>query len=194
VPWLRAYVDTIRRAQGRTDVALRAAVSIEVVRLDGWVAMPSDMSGLEALSVALGGVPMPEELAAPARVRELLQFGAVQGRDIVEMVIGATIRGLERTSRYAPTQLARPLSVLAEVGVREADIDDSALRWLAAGCKATQTAVEVSEAWRAPSPRLARALAEAGVPMVAASEATEAAQVGQWRYARTIQAELAAAG
>src|SRR6185312_7908079 len=136
-----------------------------VVRLDGWVAMPSDMGGLEALSLALYGVPMPEELAEPARVRDLLQFGAVQARDIVEMVIGATIRGLERTSRYAPTQLARPLSVLAEVGVREADIDDSALRWLAAGCKATHATVEVSEAWRAPSRRLARSFAEAGVPM-----------------------------
>ena len=34
-------------------------------------------------------------------------------------------------------------------------------------------------------------LAEAGVVMVAASEAHEAAQVGQWRYAESLQGELA---
>jgi hypothetical protein len=51
--------------------------------------------------------------------------------------------------------------------------------------------VEVSEAWRTPSRRLARVLAEAGVPMVAASEAHEAGQVGQWRYASRVQNELA---
>jgi len=190
VPWLRAYVDTIRRAQGRTDVALRAAVTVDVVRLDGWVALPADLSGLEALSVALPGVPTPQEMASPSRARDLLQWGAVRPRDIVEMVIGATIRGLERTSRYAPTQLARPLSVLAEIGVRDADVEESALRWLAAGCRATHTTVEVTEAWRAPSRRLARVLAEAGVPMVAASEAAEAGEVGRWRYARALQDEL----
>jgi len=191
VPWLRAYVDTIRRAQGRTDVALRAAVTVEVVRLDGWVALPADLGGLEALSLVVTGVPTPQELAGPARARDLLRWGAVHGRDVVEMVVGATIRGLERTSRYAPTQLARPLGVLAEVGVREADIDDEALRWLAAGCRATNTVVEVSEAWRTPSRRLARVLTEAGVTMMAASEAHEAGQVGQWRYGASVQAELA---
>jgi hypothetical protein len=191
VPWLRAYVDTIRRARGRTDVALRAAVTVEVVRLDGWVSLPADLGGLEALTVMLSGVPTPQELAGPDRTRDLLRWGAVSPRDVVEMVVGATIRGLERTSRYAPVQLARPLGVLSEVGVRDADVDDAALRWLAAGCRATNTVVEVSEAWRTPSRRLARILAEAGVPMVAASEAHEAAQVGQWRFASAIQTEMA---
>jgi putative hydrolase len=191
VPWLRTYVDTIRRARGRTDVALRAAVTVPVVRLDGWVALPADIGGLEALCLVVTGVPTPQELAEPARARDLLRWRAVRPRDVVEMVVGATIRGMERTSRYAPIQLARPLGVLAEIGVREADIDDAALRWLAAGCRATQAVVEVSEAWRTPSDRLAAALAEAGVPMVAASEAHEAAQVGQWRYASALADELA---
>ena len=189
VPWLRAYVDSIRRARGRTDVALRAAIMVEVVRLDGWVALPRDLSGLESLSIVLTGVPTPQELAGPDRVRDLLRWGALKPSDVVELTVGSLIRALERTSRYAPTQLARPLSVLAEVGVSDADIPDSALRWLASGCRATHTVVEVSEAWRTPSHRLAQMFAESGVPMVAASEATEATQVGQWRYAGQIRDE-----
>ena len=34
----------------------------------------------------------------------------------------ATVKGIERASRYAPTQLARPLSLLTQVG-----IDDTAV-------------------------------------------------------------------
>jgi putative hydrolase len=50
--------------------------------------------------------------------------------------------------------------------------------------------VEVSEAWRTPTRRLARALADVGVPLAAASEATEADQVGRFSYVRSVAADL----
>jgi putative hydrolase len=46
--------------------------------------------------------------------------------------------------------------------------------------------VEVSEAWRSPSPRIIAELLEVGVPLVAASDARYAADVGRWQYLRRV--------
>jgi len=185
--WLRAYLDSVRRAQKRTDLALRVAVEVEVVRPDGWVAFPADLGELEVISIALSGVPLPEGLVAPERVRARIRSGELRAADVTDLVVAATVHAVERTSRYAPTQLARPLGVLAALGIDEAEVDEQAIRQLAAACRSSRVVVEVSEAWRTPSLRLCRALAVAGVPLVAASDTADASQLGRWRYVRAVQ-------
>jgi putative hydrolase len=185
--WLRAYLDSVRRAQKRTDLALRVAVEVEVVRPDGWVAFPADLGELESISIALSGVPLPEGLAAPERVRARIRGGELRAAEITELVVDSTARAVERTSRYAPTQLARPLAVLAALGIDEAEVDEHAIRRLVDACRSSRVVVEVSEAWRTPSLRLCRALAAAGVPLVAASDTADASQLGRWRYVRAVQ-------
>ena len=185
--WLRAYLDSVRRAQKRTDLALRVAVEVEVVRPDGWVAFPADLGELESISIALSGVPLPEGLVAPERVRARIRSGELRAADVTDLVVAATVHAVERTSRYAPTQLARPLGVLAALGIDEAEVDEQAIRQLAAACRSSRVVVEVSEAWRTPSLRLCRALAVAGVPLVAASDTADASQLGRWRYVRAVQ-------
>jgi hypothetical protein len=189
--WLRAYLDAIGRARRRTDLSLHAAVEVEVVRPDGWVAFPPDLGELEIVSVALMSLPLAGGPAAPARVRKLLAAGALRPADVVGIAVDATARALERTGRYAPIQLARPLSLLAEVGIGDADVFDDALRRLVAACRVTGAAVEVSEGWRRPSLPLARMLAREGVPLVAVSDSAEPSQVGRWRYVRAIQHGIA---
>jgi histidinol phosphatase-like PHP family hydrolase len=185
--WLRAYFDSVRRAQKRTDLTLRVAVEVEVVRPDGWVAFPADLGELEAISISLSGVPLPTGLTAPERVRAMIRAGDLRASDAVDLVVEATIHAVERTSRYAPTQLARPLGILAALGLDEAELDESAIRRLVSACQSTRVVVEVSEAWRTPSLRLVRALAAAGVPLVAASDTADASQLGRWRYVRAVQ-------
>lgn len=180
--WLAAYADAIRRAQQRTEMALRVAAEIEVVRLDGWLGWPADLSDVDALSIALSRLPVNDGFAGPREVRAMLASGALRASQVAEMVVDATVRAMERASRYAPAQLARPLSLLAQVGLTEADIDVVMLDHLVNGCRATSTAVEISEAWRSPSVRLARLCVAAGVPVLAASDARYAAQVGRWQY------------
>jgi histidinol phosphatase-like PHP family hydrolase len=185
--WLRAYLDSVRRAQKRTDLALRVAVEVEVVRQDGWVAFPADLGELESVSIALSGVPLPTGLTPPERVRTLIRSGELRAADVTELVVEATVHAVERTSRYAPTQLARPLGILAALGIDEAEVDEQAIRRLVTACRSSRVTVEVSEAWRTPSLRLARALAGAGVPLVAASDTADASQLGRWRYVRAVQ-------
>jgi histidinol phosphatase-like PHP family hydrolase len=180
--WLPAYADAVRRARRRTELDLRIAAEVEVVRQDGWLAWPADLSHLEAISVAVSGLPLAAGPIGPRDVRSLLATGDLTAAQVAEIVLTATINGLERASRYAPTQLARPLSLLSQVGVDEIVVPPASLAALAAACRETGTTVEISEAWRSPSLPIVAALREANVSLVAASDARYAAEVGHWQY------------
>ena len=180
--WLPAYADAIRRARSRTEIVLRVAAEVEVVRMDGWLAWPSDLSHLEAVSVAVSRLPHPTGPLGPREVRSLLATGELTAEQVAETVVTATVKGIERASRYAPTQLARPLSLLAQVGIDDVAITPEVLAELAEACRATGTAVEISEAWRSPSPAVVARLRAANVSLVAASDARYAAEIGRWQY------------
>jgi histidinol phosphatase-like PHP family hydrolase len=184
--WLPAYADAVRRARRRTELTLRVAAEVEVVQPDGWLAWPADLGHLEAVSVAVSRLPQPGEPLGPRDVRALLATGDLTPEQVAETLIEATVRGLERASRYAPTQLARPLSLLAQVGLDDAVVTPDMLAALTAACRETGTVVEVSEAWRSPSARLLAMLRAAGVTLVAASDARYAAEVGRWQYLRRV--------
>ena len=186
--WLPAYADAVRRARRRTELTLRIAAEVEVVRPDGWLAWPAaDLGHLEALSVAITRLPADDGPIGVREVRQMLAAGTLTEAQVAEIVVGATINGLERASRYVPTQLARPLSLLSQVGIDTENpangvLATEVLDQIADACRRTGTAVEVSEAWRSPSPRTVARLREAGVPLVAASDARYAAEVGHWQY------------
>lgn len=184
--WLPAYADAIARARRRTELTLRVAAEVEVVQQDGWLAWPADLGPLEAVSVAVSRLPLATGPIGPREVRALLSTGDLTGEQVAEIVVTATIKGIERAARYAPTQLARPLSLLTQVGVDEDAVTAATFDALAGACRATGTAVEISEAWRSPSPRMVERLRAAGVSLLAASDARYAAEVGQWQYLRRI--------
>ena len=184
--WLPAYADAVRRARLRTELTLRIAAEVEVVRPDGWLAWPADLGQLETISVAVSRLPLTTGSPGPREVRALLAAGELTGGQIAEILVDTTIKGIERASRYAPTQLARPLSLLTQVGVTDDAITAEVVDALITACLATGTAVEVSEAWRSPSPRIVERLRESGVSLLAASDARYAAEVGRWQYLRRI--------
>jgi len=101
-------------------------------------------------------------------------------------VVTATIKGMDRASRYAPVQLARPLSLLSQVGIDDSAVTEEVLDALATACRLTGTSVEISEAWRSPSPRVVAMLRDAGVALLAASDARYAGEVGHWQYLRRV--------
>ncbi|MET0422635.1 MAG: hydrolase [Actinoplanes sp.] len=184
--WLSAYADAVRRARQRTEITLRIAAEVEVVQPDGWLAMPADLSHLEVLSVAVSGLPLTAGTYGPREVRAMLSTGDLTAEQVAEGLVEATVKGLGRASRYAPTQLARPLSLLAQVGLDDAVMTPDLIGALAAACRETGTQVEISEAWRSPSPRLVAMLRAAQVALVPASDARYAAEVGRWHYLRRV--------
>jgi histidinol phosphatase-like PHP family hydrolase len=184
--WLSAYADAVRRARRRTELTLRVAAEVEVVQPDGWLAWPTDLGHLEAVSVAVSRLPLTTGPQGPREVRALLATGELTAEQVAEGLVTATVRGLARASRYAPTQLARPLGLLAQVGLDDAVITPDLLGALATACRETGTVVEISEAWRSPSPRLVAMLRAAEVTLVPASDARYAAEVGRWQYLRRV--------
>lgn len=189
--WLPSYLSTIQRAQARTDVVLHAGIEVEAIGTDGWLAFPGDLGGLQAVSVAVGRLPMAAGLAGPDSIRALVADGALTPANVVDMLVTVTARAIERVSRYAPTTLARPLEFLTRAGIDQHEIAPEAVAVLADACRVTGTVVEVSERHRAPSARLARGFAAGGVRLVPASDARHAAEVAQWRFVRTLGDELA---
>jgi hypothetical protein len=184
--WLPAYADAVSRARGRTELTLRIAAEVEVVRQDGWLAWPADIGRLEAVTVAVSRLPLAAGPVAAREVRSMLATGELTAGQVAEIVVDATIKGVERATRYVPTQLSRPLSLLTQVGVDDDAVGPDAFAALAEACRVTGTAVEISEAWRSPSARMVRRLREADVALLAASDARYAAEVGKWQYLRRI--------
>ncbi|UAB95452.1 hydrolase [Dactylosporangium vinaceum] len=184
--WLPPYLSSIQRAQQRTDVTLRRGVEVEAIGIDGWLAFPSDLNGLEVISVAFNRLPLPAGLLSPDAVRAQIDAGAMRALDVIDQVVTVTGLAVERVSRYAPTRLARPLDFLVRSGIDETAIPDSALTELVEACRANATVVEVSERHRLPGLRFVQACAEAGVRLVASSDAVRAGEVGAYRYVREI--------
>ncbi|MEV6297998.1 hydrolase [Actinoplanes sp. NPDC051861] len=184
--WLTAYADAVRRARHRTELKLRVAAEVEVVRPDGWLALPSDLAQLDALSVAVSGLPYGDDLLDARELRRRLTAGVLTAEQAAEALVAATVKGIERASRYVPSQLARPLALLTQAGVDDTVVSAALVGDLAAACRTTGTVVEISEAWRSPSPRLVEMLREAGVTLVPASDARYAAEVGRWQYLRRV--------
>jgi putative hydrolase len=189
--WLPSYLATIQRAQQRTDLVLRRGVEVEAIGVDGWLAFPSDLGQLEVISVGLGRLPLPSGLLTPDLARTMLDNGGLRPGEVVERLVSVLCLAMERVGRYAPTTLARPMEFLAQAGIPESTVDDAAIATLVDGCRATGTVVELSERHRMPTRRLARALGEAGVRMVAASDAYTARDVARWGYLKEIAADLA---
>ena len=184
--WLPAYADAVRRARRRTELTLRVAAEVEVVQADGWLAWPTDLGHLEAVSVAVSRLPLAGGTYGPRDVRVMLTDGQLTPEQVADALVTATVRGLERASRYAPTQLARPLGLLAQVGLDDAVLTPDLITALADACRQTGTVVEISEAWRSPSARIVALLRAADVAMVPASDARYAAEVGRWQYLRRV--------
>jgi histidinol phosphatase-like PHP family hydrolase len=184
--WLPAYFDAIRRAQQRTEITLRVAAEVEVVRPDGWLAWPADLGHVDAVSVSVSRLPLAGGAFDARDVRAMLANGELTAEQVAEGLVRATIQGVERASRYAPAQLARPLSLLAQAGLDDSVIAPDLIGALAVACRETGTAVEISEAWRSPSPRIVAMLRDARVILVPASDARYAAEVGVWQYLRRV--------
>jgi putative hydrolase len=184
--WLPAYADAVRRARLRTEVTLRVGAEVEVVQQDGWLAWPADLSQLEVVSVAVSRLPLATGPLGPREVRAMLAAGELTGEQVAEIVVNATVKGLDRASRYAPAQLARPLSLLSQVGLDDAAVTPDVLTTLAGACRAAGATVEVSEAWRSPSAALVARLRETGVALIAVSDARYAGEVGRWQYLRRL--------
>jgi putative hydrolase len=161
-------------------------VAAEILDASGRLDLPSALPGVEHVAVAVRGFPLPGGQLPAAQVRSLVDTGRLARRDAAAALVDAYLAALDAAGEHAQPVLARPFAILGAAGLTYTDIDDALLARFADGCRATGALVEVNERLTCPSPRVARALATAGIRLVAASDAARARDIGRWEYVRFV--------
>lgn len=192
--WAPEYVRAVRAlgsgAGGGTEgPGPRVEVGVEVKILDTREALdlPTDLPELDYVLIADHRLPGRDGPLDPAEVARGVAEGGWRPADVVETLLEATVAALPRSP--APPILAHLFSVLPKCGVTEADVSPDARRALALACADAGARVEVNEKWRCPGAPMIAALVDAGVPVLAASDAHRARDVARWDHV----AEVAAA-
>lgn len=192
--WVPAYVAAVRAAAiwAHLDLDLDVVLGVETKMLDtsGRLDLPANLRGVEQVAVADHRLPTPHGPALPADVIAGLRDGTYRPADVVDMLVGASVRALTVAAGIGQAVLVHPFSILPKVGLTEDAVDDAALRALADGCRAVGAVVEVNEKWRCPSVRVTRVLDALGVDLVAGSDAHRAAAVGRFSHVRDVARAL----
>ncbi len=192
--WVPDFVEEVERLRRETSVKVHCSVEAKILDRAGTLDLPRAVAGLDGLDlvhVADHRFPMGFGPADPDEVRRALARGTAQASDLIECLVEATERALARVPRAL---LAHLFSILPKVGLDESEVPDDALSSLAAAAASAGALVEVNEKWRCPSPRTLRAFRDAGVGIVAGSDAHEPNAIGSYGgyVARTL-ADLAPA-
>jgi putative hydrolase len=185
--WLPEYTAAVRRVRATTGVRLTCSIEAKLLDTTGALDLPADLDGVEVIFAADHQVPLQDGPTHPREVGERLQRGELRAEDVLEAIVIATARSLDRAH---PVVIAHLFSVLPKIGLDEADVPAELLRHLASECKRTGQTVEISERWRCPSARTLQPFAELGVPIVVSTDSHSAATIGRYEYCTGVAAEL----
>lgn len=177
--WLPEYTSAVR-ALRREDLVIRCGVEAKILDVTGRLDLPVSLPPLDYVLIADHQFPGTDGPEHPSSVRAAIESGQMSPSDVVTQLVTATAAAVRRSP--APPIVAHLFSLLPKCGVDEADVPDELLDELAAACRSVDGAVEVNEKWRCPSTRVLTRLDEAGVRLVAGSDAHRAADVGQFSY------------
>jgi len=186
--WLPTYVHCLRRMRAHTETEIVIGVEAKLLDGLGTLDVPDAREGVERILAADHRLPWHGQLLGPRQVREAMGAGLLSAAEVHETLLAA-YEGCAR--RYQGVQLAHPLSLLARVGVPEADIPRWRLRRFAAVLAEAGAVVEVSERWKCPTRETLKILAEEGVTIVASTDAHDAGMVGRYDYVREATRGLA---
>lgn len=180
VPELVRAVDGLRDqvARAGTAIDIRCGVEAKVLDRTGRLDLPARLEGVDVILIADHRFPGPDGPLDPEVVARWLERGTVDVRNVLELLLGALLEAVTRSP--LPAVLAHPLSILPKLGLREAQVPSEWLQALALRCRATGTALEVNEKWACPGIDVVRLFHEAGVALVAGSDAHHASAVGRW--------------
>jgi putative hydrolase len=185
--WVPEYAAAVRRVRVTTGVRLVCSIEAKLLDTTGALDLPAALDGVEAIFAADHQVPLEDGPAHPREVRERLQRGDLRTEAVLEAIVTATARSLDRAH---PVVIAHLFSVLPKIGLEEAAVPEDLLRHLASECKRTGQSVEISERWRCPSARTLRPFAEYGVPIVLSTDSHSSETIGRYAYCAAVVSEL----
>ncbi len=180
-PWVPDFVAAVRGLPPAPDIEVLAGVEAKILNGTGELDLPSSLRGLDRVLIADHQYPGDYGPVPPQDMRDALERRQYSAADVIDGLIAATLAALDRV---ALPQLAHLFSLLPKMGLDEAGVPAAALDHLARGCFRAGARVEVNEKWACPSPRTIRALAAAGVPLVASTDSHDCAAIGRYQRVR----------
>jgi putative hydrolase len=188
--WVPDFVAAVRELRPGPGLQVLTGVEAKILNARGDLDLPPALRGVDRVLIADHQYPGDHGPVPPQEVRDALERRQYSAADVIDGLITATLGALERA---ALPQLAHLFSLLPKMGLDEAEVPGPALDHLARGCYRAGARVEVNEKWACPSPRTIRALAAAGVPLVASTDSHDCASVGRYTRVREILAAVPAA-
>lgn len=175
------FLAAVRALDPVPGLVVLTGVEAKILDLNGSVDLPPGLDfgpgGVDRVLIADHQFPGPDGPWSPRTVLERRAAG-LAAADIVDMLVGATVKAITQVPR---AQLAHLFSLLPKIGLDESDVGDDHLRALADAAVAADALVEVNEKWACPGRRVLDVLQAAGVGVVASTDAHHHGAVGRYR-------------
>jgi len=185
--WVPGYVAAVRRVRATTGVRLTCGIEAKLMNTDGALDLPPAVEGVDVIMAADHQVPLADGPAHPRDVRAGLEAGDLDAAAVLEAIVTATARALDRPERVI---IAHFFSILPKIGLDEADVGLDLIEHLAGETARTGQAIEVSERWRCPAPRTLRPFLARGVTIVASTDSHASDTIGRYAYCADVAGAL----
>ena len=187
--WIPVRNKMIASQMVRDDIEIFLGIEVKILRLDGALDIPQDISGIDFILIADHQYPSVVGPLEPTVVRDMIQSGHLTGRDALDCILQALINSVLKAPQTSQGSiLAHPFSLLPKIGLSEAMISASQLEALGRALILRDAALEVNEKWRCPSDSVILALRNLGVRIVAGSDSHKSDDVGV--YSRILCSHL----
>jgi putative hydrolase len=177
--WVGGYLEQVRALQRTTAVQLIVGVETRINDEKGKLCIPKDLPPVDRVYIADHRLPIRDQALTLGQARAALADGSLTERRVIEALMVSTERALKRCPGAV---IAHLCSFLPKVGLSERAIGHGAVYRLAQVAKQTGAILEVDERWACPSVSVVGVFLNAGVPVVASSDAHHAKDIGQYTY------------
>lgn len=185
--WIPRFVAHVGLLRHSAALDVRIGIEAKILTVGGLIDRPERIGGVDRVYIADHQVPGHRTPERPSDVR--MQVAA--GRRRAGEVIDAVVQGTANAMRAQPgAVLAHLFSVLPKVGLYEGLVSDEQIGLLAETAAQTGATLELSERWKCPGTRVARAFLERGVPIVVSSDSHRLDSLGEFTWCRERWEEL----
>lgn len=180
--WVPDFVRDIEivRTENVGLIDVLCGVEAKLLDADGTLDAPDDLHGVDYVFVADHQVPWGRGCLRPQDVRRMLQLEQIDRRRVIETLVEATARAVERTHRVVVAHL---FSVLPKLHVSEDEVPTALVDELARVLAAHDAAIEIDERWSCPSPRVVSRFLREGVRVHLSTDSHRKDDIGRYRYA-----------
>jgi putative hydrolase len=149
--------------------------------------VPPDLGGADLIYAADHQVPLASGPTHPREVKEALEDGSMQAREVLGAIVESTANALRK---YDNVVIAHLFSVLPKIGLEESEVPLELIEELAEAAAANGAMIEIDERWSCPSARTVKPFIDRGVTLLLSTDSHKPAAIGRYQYCLEVLSEL----